>query len=45
MRGAMEHCDFTGMEQFRQGSWSLVMKGVMETCDDKGMEHCDDNGM
>ena len=45
MTGGMELCDFTGMEYFRQGSWRLVMKGVMETCDDKGMEHCDDNGM
>ncbi len=28
-------------------TWScrIVMKGIMEHCDDRGMKHCDDKGL
>ena len=26
-------------------SWTIVITGVLEHCDDKGMEHCDEKTM
>ena len=26
-------------------SWSILITGVLEHCDEKGMDHCDEKGM
>ena len=39
----MEICDVRRNEALcGERSWSIMMKRVMEHCDDTAMEHCDD---
>ena len=43
MTSGMEYCNERDTGALcGKGPWSTVITGIMENCDDKGMEHCDD---
>ena len=43
MTGVMEHCDGRPWSTVMRMPWSILMTWVMELCDDKGMEQCDES--